>query len=90
MAVVVQEVVGERFGDRFYPTVSGVARSFNFYPTGLATPEEGVVALALGLGKTIVDGGASWSYCPGVSASPGRRSARSAIFSITRKSISGR
>jgi len=62
MAVIIQEVVGYRFGQRFYPTVSGVARSYNFYPTGGARPEEGFVALALGLGKTIVDGGKVWSY----------------------------
>jgi hypothetical protein len=64
MAVIIQEVVGARFGERFYPTVSGVARSYNFYPTGNAKPREGVVSLALGLGKTIVDGGRAWSYCP--------------------------
>lgn len=64
MAVVVQEVVGRRHGDRLYPDVSGVARSWNFYPTGPALPREGVVDLALGLGKTIVDGGACWSFSP--------------------------
>jgi len=64
MGVIVQEVVGERRGDRFYPTVSGVGRSFNFYSAGNARPEHGVVNLALGLGKTIVDGGASWSFSP--------------------------
>jgi hypothetical protein len=64
MALVVQEVVGHRFQERFYPQVSGVARSHNFYPTGSAAPEEGVVNLALGLGKTIVDGGMVWSYSP--------------------------
>jgi hypothetical protein len=64
MAVVVQEVVGRRHGDRFYPDLSGVARSFNFYPVGPAEPHEGVVDLALGLGKTIVDGGACWSFSP--------------------------
>jgi hypothetical protein len=64
MAVVVQEVVGRRHGDRFYPEVSGVARSLNFYPVGPAEPREGVVDLALGLGKTIVDGGACWSFSP--------------------------
>jgi len=64
MAVIVQEVVGGRHGDRFYPDVSGVARSFNFYPTGHARPEDGVVNLALGLGKTVVDGGKSWTYSP--------------------------
>ncbi len=64
MAVVIQEVVGSRRGDRFYPVVSGVGRSFNHYPFGHARPEDGVVSLALGLGKTIVDGGACWTYCP--------------------------
>jgi hypothetical protein len=64
MAVLVQEVVGGRHGDRVYPEISGVARSHNFYPTGGAAPEEGVLALALGLGKTIVDGGACWSVSP--------------------------
>jgi hypothetical protein len=64
MAVIIQEVVGKRHGDRFYPDISGVARSFNFYPTGHARPEEGIASLALGLGRTIVDDGISWSYSP--------------------------
>ncbi len=70
MAVVIQEVVGAPHGDRFYPDVSGVARSFNFYPTGGAAREEGVVNLALGLGKTIVDGGLSYAYSPARPHSP--------------------
>ena len=64
MAVMIQEVVGMRHGDRFYPNISGVARSYNFYALGHATPQDGLVCLALGLGKTIVDGGRSWHYCP--------------------------
>ena len=64
MAVVIQEVVGRRHGNRFYPDLSGVARSYNFYPVGPAEPRDGVVDLALGLGKTIVDGGACWSFSP--------------------------
>jgi hypothetical protein len=64
MAVIIQEVVGRRHGGRFYPDLSGVARSWNFYPAGAAKPEEGVVSLALGLGKTIVDGGRCWSFSP--------------------------
>jgi hypothetical protein len=64
MAVLIQEVVGRRHGDRFYPDVSGVARSYNFYRFGHAKPEEGVAVLALGLGKTIVDGGLAWTYSP--------------------------
>ncbi len=64
MAVVIQEVVGARHGERFYPTLSAVCRSFSYYPVGAARPEDGVAQLALGLGKTIVDGGVCWSYSP--------------------------
>ncbi len=64
MAVIIQEVVGYRFDQRYYPTLSGVARSYNYYPTGGARPEDGFVSLALGLGKTIVDGGKVWCYSP--------------------------
>ncbi len=64
MAVIVQEVLGRRHDQRFYPTLSGVARSFNYYPFGHGQPEDGVVTLALGLGKTVVDGDPTWSYCP--------------------------
>jgi len=64
MAVIIQEIVGQRCGDRFYPSLSGVLRTHNFYPSGQARPEDGVVSLALGLGKTIVDGGVVWTYSP--------------------------
>jgi len=64
MAVIIQEVVGARYGDRFYPHVSGVARSHNFYPLGHAKPGQGVVDLALGLGKSIVDDGVGWTFSP--------------------------
>lgn len=64
MAIIIQEVVGSLHNNRFYPTISGVGRSYNFYPTGHAEPADGVVDLALGLGKTIVDGGSVWTYCP--------------------------
>lgn len=64
MAVIIQEVVGERFDERFYPIVSGVIRTHNYYPSGPAKSEDGVVNLALGLGKTIVDGGVTWTYSP--------------------------
>jgi len=64
MSAIIQEVVGCRFGDRYYPHVSGVGRSYNFYPSGHAAPEDGVIDLALGLGKTVVDGGKCWIYSP--------------------------
>ena len=64
MAVILQEVVGTQRGTRFYPTISGVARSLNYYPIGDEKPEEGVVSLALGLGKYIVDGGLTLRVCP--------------------------
>ncbi|MBQ9285802.1 MAG: phosphoenolpyruvate synthase [Bacteroidaceae bacterium] len=64
MAVILQEVVGERHDARFYPTLSGVARSVNYYPIGDERAEEGTVNLALGLGKYIVDGGQSLRVCP--------------------------
>ena len=57
MAVVLQEVVGQNHGDRYYPTMSGVLRSLNYYPVGEEKAEEGIASLALGLGKYIVDGG---------------------------------
>lgn len=56
MAIVLQEVCGIRDGDYFFPTLSGVARSVNFYPLGYETPEDGVCKLAYGLGKAVVDG----------------------------------
>ena len=64
MAVILQEVVGTRYGDHFYPNISGVARSLNYYPIGDEKAEEGVVSLALGLGKYIVDGGLTLRVCP--------------------------
>ncbi len=64
MAVVIQEIAGKRYHNRFYPELSGVGRSYNYYPMKPARPQDGVVHLALGLGKIIVDGGASWIYSP--------------------------
>jgi hypothetical protein len=64
MAVIIQELIGKRFQKRFYPELAGVARSYNYYPFKPAKAEDGVVDLALGLGKTVVDGGISWGYSP--------------------------
>jgi len=64
MAVLLQQVVGRQHDDLFYPHFSGVGRSYDFYPAGSAKPEDGVVNVALGLGKAIVDGGMSLRFTP--------------------------
>ncbi len=64
MAVILQEVVGHDYGDRFYPNISGVLRSINYYPIGDEQADEGIASLALGLGKYIVDGGQTLRVSP--------------------------
>ncbi len=64
MGVILQELVGSPYGERFYPTFSGVARSYNYYPTNNVSPEQGVACVALGLGKTVVEGGESLIFSP--------------------------
>jgi CheY-like chemotaxis protein len=64
MAVIIQKMVGSRHGSRFYPAFAGVARSHNFYPSGPVAAEDGVVVMALGLGRTVVDGGRALSFSP--------------------------
>lgn len=64
MGVILQEMIGEEFDDYFFPNFSGVARSFNYYPFGRAKPKDGIVSLAMGLGKTIVDGDVCIQYSP--------------------------
>ena len=64
MAVILQQVVGKSYGDHFYPNISGVLRSLNYYPIGDETAEEGIASLALGLGKYIVDGGQTLRVSP--------------------------
>ena len=64
MGVVIQEMAGLPHGNAFYPTFAGVARSRNFYPLGDAAPEDGVVAVALGLGKTVVEGEKMFRFSP--------------------------
>jgi CheY-like chemotaxis protein len=64
MAVLVQRLVGSRRNNRFYPTFSGVASSYNFYPFGDMRPEEGVAQVALGLGKSVVEGFEALRFCP--------------------------
>ena len=64
MAVIIQRVVGAPHGDRFYPHFSGVARSHNYYPTPPGRPEDGIAAVALGLGKTVAEGEACLRFAP--------------------------
>jgi len=64
MAVILQQVVGTAHGPRFYPDCSGVVRSHNFYPVSPMTFADGIAAVALGLGRTVVDGGKCLSFCP--------------------------
>jgi len=64
MAIILQEVVGQEYASGFYPAISGVARSLNYYPIGDERAEDGIVQLALGLGKYIVDGGLCLRVCP--------------------------
>lgn len=64
MGIILQEVCGNRYGNRFYPTLSGVARSINFYPVKPEKSSDGTVSLAFGLGKYVVDGGAALRFSP--------------------------
>ena len=64
MAVVVQSICGSKHDGLYYPMMSGVARSVNFYPIGREKPEDGIVNLAFGLGKTVVDGGNTLRFSP--------------------------
>jgi phosphoenolpyruvate synthase/pyruvate phosphate dikinase len=64
MGIILQEVCGTKSGDKFYPTLSGVARSINFYPIAPEKPEDGIANIAFGLGKLIVDGGISLRFSP--------------------------
>ena len=64
MAVIIQQLVGQVHGDFFYPTIGGVAQSHNFYPVGPMKPEDGIASIALGFGKTVVEGEKSLRFCP--------------------------
>lgn len=64
MAVILMELIGQQHGQRFYPTFSGVAQSYNYYPVSYMEREEGIAFVALGFGRTIVDGGKSLRFSP--------------------------
>ncbi|MEJ5315864.1 MAG: PEP/pyruvate-binding domain-containing protein [Tenuifilum sp.] len=64
MAVIIQEVVGNKFENYYYPHISGVAQSHNYYPFGHINPDDGFANIAIGLGKHVVEGGRSYRFCP--------------------------
>ena len=64
MAVIVQQMVGQPYGEHFYPAISGVAQSYNYYPFGGMKPEEGIATIALGLGKTVMEGEKALRFSP--------------------------
>jgi len=64
MAIILQEVCGTRYGNKYYPAISGVARSINFYPIGQEKRNDGIAKIAFGLGKMIVEGGVSLRFSP--------------------------
>ncbi len=64
MAILIQELSGRQFGDRFYPHISGVAQSFNYYPLAYTQPQDGIANIAVGLGKYVVEGGRTYRFAP--------------------------
>ncbi|MDI3520250.1 MAG: hypothetical protein PWR04_238 [Anaerophaga sp.] len=64
MAVIIQKLVGQKAHNRFYPHVSGVAQSFNYYPFSYMKPDDGFAVICVGLGKYVVGGEKSWRFCP--------------------------
>ena len=64
MAIIIMELIGKNNDNIFYPTISGVCQSYNYYPVSHMDRKDGITFLALGLGKTIADGGKSLRYCP--------------------------
>jgi CheY-like chemotaxis protein len=64
MAVIIQQLVGEHYGDHFYPAISGVAQSHNYYPFAKMKPEEGIATIALGLGRTVMEGEKALRFSP--------------------------
>jgi hypothetical protein len=64
MAIVIQEVVGHRFDDAYYPHISGTAQSFNFYPVAHMTPQDGFAVMAVGLGHYVVEGERAFRFSP--------------------------
>ena len=87
MAIVIQEIVGKDYEERFYPTFSGVAQSYNFYPVGHQTFEDGIATVAIGLGKTVVGGGKALRFCPQYPESITDFSSPDSIFKNTQREL---
>lgn len=87
MAIVIQELVGNDYGGRFYPTISGVAQSLNFYPVGHQKFEEGIVNVAVGLGKTVVGGEKSLRFSPKYPKNIPELSSPKQMFDSTQKEL---
>ncbi len=64
MGVIIQQLVGRGYGNNFYPAISGVAQSYNYYPFGKMKPEQGIATIALGLGKTVMEGAQTLRFSP--------------------------
>ena len=64
MAIIIEEVVGNKYGDNFYPHISGIVQSYNYYPMSYIKPEDGIAIIAVGLGQYVVDGEKSFRFCP--------------------------
>lgn len=97
MAVLIQELVGERYGELYYPAISGVAQSYNFYPYYPMKPEDGTVSLAMGLGKAIVEGERVHRFSPAYpklnplvsSASEHLEKSQNAFYAVNLKTSAG-
>ncbi|KYK23646.1 hypothetical protein AYK25_06580 [Thermoplasmatales archaeon SM1-50] len=87
MAIIIQELVGKEYGGRFYPTFSGVGQSYNFYPIGHQTSEDGIATIAVGFGKTVVGGGKSLRFCPSYPENITNFSSPKSIFENTQKEL---
>ena len=87
MAIILQEVCGSRDGDYYFPTFSGVARSVNFYPIGHEKAEDGIVKVAFGLGKAVVDGDQVLRFSPKYPKHVLQTSTTEQVFSETQKSM---
>jgi len=87
MAIIIQEVIGKDYGGRFYPTISGVAQSLNFYPVGHQKFGEGIANVAVGLGKTVVGGEKSLRFSPKYPENIPELSSPKQMFDSTQKEL---